>query len=210
MAEWVREGPYSVGPNSMAYPDRLIQILSEADAQKNNLRWAQAAVTEAKNAVRAAGSGNKAGDILRTLGGSFIGIQFTRKEWRPKVKGDNLPRLRELSAAARKHGVGNCGELSAIAFIYLLDRRITVSLDWMGIDGADHQFVLLDRAKGSDESDPNTWGERCVIADPWKDVVMPGAQIERLDRVSFRPGAGDNELWPQKVQSYVSYVREEA
>ena len=94
--------------------------------------------------------------------------------------------------------------------MYLLERRITVSLDWMFIDGADHQFVLLDRAKDSDVSDPNTWGPRCAIADPWKDVVMAGAQIERFPPQTYSPGANDNRLYTPKVQSYGSAYREEA
>lgn len=203
--EWAREGPYNIGPNSTAYPNRLIQIMSEEDALKNNLRWAQAAVQEAKLAVRAVGSSNKAGDLLRTLGGSYMCLMFERDEWKKKVKGDNLPRIREIAAAARKHGCGNCGELSSIAFIFLLDRRITVSLDWMYIRGADHQFVLLDRAKDSDPSNPTTWGTRCAIADPWKDVVMPGMNIERLTRE-----AGDDGSGTSKVQSYASAYREDA
>lgn len=180
MAEWMREGPYSVGPNSTAYPDRLIQIMSDADALKNNLRWAAAAVTEAKGAVRVAGSNNKVWDNLRTLGGVFICVPRMRSESDAKTRGKyGVELIAEVAAAARKHGCGNCAELSAIAFIYLYDRRITVTLDRMAIDGGDHMFVLIDRAKG-DVTNPDTWGPRCVVVDPWKDQVMPASQIERL------------------------------
>lgn len=180
MSEWVKEGPFMAG-NSLAYPNRKIEIMSDADALKNNLRWAAAAVEEAKRAVRL--SSNSVWDEFSTSGYALICVAMVRSESDDNNRGKyGLEAMRETAKAARRHGCGNCAEMSAIAFLYLYDQGIKVRLDRMAIQDGDHMFVLLDRAKGSDPTKPETWGARCAIADPWKGVVKPASQIEKLGK----------------------------
>ncbi|MGH9593962.1 MAG: hypothetical protein ACRD5L_12790, partial [Bryobacteraceae bacterium] len=67
---------------------------------------------------------------------------------------------------ARHFGCGNCGEQSALAFVYLRDRRIH-PLDWIQVNNFSHAFVVLGRDADSDIGDYNTWGRSSVYCDPW-------------------------------------------
>lgn len=78
--------------------------------------------------------------------------------------------LEKSAEAAELYGCGNCGEQSAIAFVYLRQQK-TFPLDWMEVDDFKHAFVIIGRARGSDIKNFNTWGGDAVICDPWRDVV---------------------------------------
>jgi hypothetical protein len=78
--------------------------------------------------------------------------------------------LEKSAAAAEQFGCGNCGEQSAIAFVYLR-RQKTFPLDWMEVNDYEHAFVIIGRKRGSDTTDARTWGDEAVICDPWRDVV---------------------------------------
>jgi hypothetical protein len=78
--------------------------------------------------------------------------------------------LEKSAAAAELYGCGNCGEQSAVAFVYLR-RQKTFPLDWMEVNNYQHAFVIIGRARGSDPRNYATWGEDAVICDPWRDVV---------------------------------------
>jgi hypothetical protein len=72
-----------------------------------------------------------------------------------------------LSAEWAKHyGCGNCGEQSAMAFVYLKGQSIG-PLDWMQIGNFKHAFVVIGRKEDSDSSDYRTWGDDSVVCDPW-------------------------------------------
>jgi hypothetical protein len=71
---------------------------------------------------------------------------------------------------AQKFGCGNCGEQSAIAFVYLRQQKI-FPLDWMEVNDYEHAFVIIGRQRGSDPANYTTWGSDAVICDPWRDVV---------------------------------------
>ncbi|HEX8639198.1 MAG TPA: hypothetical protein VF692_14105 [Pyrinomonadaceae bacterium] len=78
--------------------------------------------------------------------------------------------LEKSAARAEQFGCGNCGEQSAIAFVYLR-RQKTFPLDWMEVNDFEHGFVIIGRKRGSDTTDYRTWGDEAVICDPWRDVV---------------------------------------
>jgi len=78
--------------------------------------------------------------------------------------------LEKSAEAAQQYGCGNCGEQSAIAFVYLRQLKI-FPLDWMEVDGYKHAFVILGRRRGSDTANYLTWGNEAVVCDPWRDVV---------------------------------------
>ncbi|HHF7344084.1 TPA: hypothetical protein ACPSKB_000485 [Legionella feeleii] len=76
-----------------------------------------------------------------------------------------------------KHGVGNCDELSGIAYLLLLEcpskytGNQTIRIEKINITSpGDHCFVVIGRRKNSDLRDPSTWGPDAVICDPWGNV----------------------------------------
>jgi hypothetical protein len=78
--------------------------------------------------------------------------------------------LEKSAEGAELYGCGNCGEQSAIAFMYL-KRQNTLPLDWMQVNNYQHAFVIIGRAPRSDTRNPASWGDDAVICDPWRDVV---------------------------------------
>jgi hypothetical protein len=78
--------------------------------------------------------------------------------------------MEKSAAAAEAYGCGNCGEQSAIAFVFLR-RQKTFPLDWMEVNDYQHAFVIIGRRRGSDVTDYRTWGDEAVVCDPWRDVV---------------------------------------
>jgi hypothetical protein len=73
--------------------------------------------------------------------------------------------LEKSADGAELYGCGNCGEQSAIAFMYL-KRQGTFPLDWMEVNNYEHAFVIIGRAPKSDTRNHATWGTDAVICDP--------------------------------------------
>jgi hypothetical protein len=80
---------------------------------------------------------------------------------------------------ARQWGCGNCGEQSAMAFVYLRDHK-TGPRDWMKIGNFVHAFVVLGRPADSNESDCTTWGKKAVVCDPWRERAEPAMPYANL------------------------------
>ncbi len=78
--------------------------------------------------------------------------------------------LEKTASAAEAHGCGNCGEQSAIAFVFLRKQK-TFPLDWMEVDGYAHAFVIIGRKRGSAPATYLTWGDEAVVCDPGRDIT---------------------------------------
>lgn len=78
--------------------------------------------------------------------------------------------LEKSAQGAELYGCGNCGEQSAIAYMYLKQQK-TFPLDWMEVNNYQHAFVIIGRAPRSDTRNAATWGDDAIICDPWRDVV---------------------------------------
>jgi hypothetical protein len=75
--------------------------------------------------------------------------------------------LRILSDLANSHGCGNCGEMTARAFIFLFDLGVR-PLDFMVlIKPADHAFVVIGRNGKDNDNMGRNWGDAAVVCDPW-------------------------------------------
>jgi len=117
------------------------------------------------------GASNKIPDVLGSLGMSLLCVPAERSVTRDSQSDRMLPYLRVIAGAAENVGCGNCGEQSATAFVFLLDKGIR-PIDWMALqDPGDHAFVVIGRLATSDATDPNTWGNLAVVCDPWKGLV---------------------------------------
>ncbi len=74
-----------------------------------------------------------------------------------------------------KHGGGNCGEQSALAFIHLRRLGGCYPLTWVYFTNRDHAFVMIgwpaadgwDASKGWPPKTPAPWFQDAVICDPW-------------------------------------------
>jgi len=80
--------------------------------------------------------------------------------------------------AAHMYPLGNCGELAAVAFFYLLDEKLfskPVEIFQFERTNGDHHFVVIGRKHDSDPNDPAKWGEEAVICDPWSRRIYPAS-----------------------------------
>lgn len=73
--------------------------------------------------------------------------------------------VRLVAEAAKTNKCGNCGENSAVAFMWLYDQGVR-PLDWMNLGSADHAFVVIGRKPGR-AADWKGWGKDAVVCDPW-------------------------------------------
>lgn len=93
-----------------------------------------------------------------------------------------------------KYGLGNCEELSSIAFLLLLEcpkkytNGETIRVEKINISSpGDHCFIVIGRDKHSNLRDPNTWGPNAVICDPWGGVNFAVQEQLRKPRDSRIP-----------------------
>ena len=146
-----------------------------AKARVNYLSEAQQAVRYVQSKMTV-GAENKLGDEFRSLGGSFICVLAERSVEDESPGGSIEATITRSAAIAEAAGCGNCGEQSAIAFVYLRDRGVR-PLEYMHFKNHDHAFVALNRPKGSDESKPGTWGIDAVVCDPWKGSAYKASEL---------------------------------
>ena len=81
---------------------------------------------------------------------------------------------------AGHYGCGNCGEQSAMAFVYLRDMRQIFPIDWMQINNLEHGFVVIGRAGVTNPADAATWNSEAVVCDPYKDEARLAADCRWL------------------------------
>lgn len=86
--------------------------------------------------------------------------------------------------AIEQFPIGNCGELTNIAFEYLARMHKDLSVEIVQIpawnNNGDHVFLLIDRDPKSDLNDPITWGNKAVILDCWTRMIYPASEITVL------------------------------
>lgn len=83
---------------------------------------------------------------------------------------------------SRHYGCGNCGEHSAMAFVYLRERQQIFPLDWMQINQLEHGFVVIGRAGVTNPADSSTWNGEAVICDPYKNEWMAASDCPWIRR----------------------------
>lgn len=130
------------------------------------------------------GASNKIHDEVKSMGEAFVCMLAERsvtKQWESLA----TERYLRLSAgAAESTGCGNCGEQSALAFSYLLDRGVH-PIDWMALQPpGDHAFVVIGRPRNSNETEPVTWGASAIVCDPWKGMVYPPGDLRPMWKYS--------------------------
>ena len=186
-------------PNSPAGRNAFLTAAQVQCLQENKLKFnklnAQAAVDYVQDRMTL-GAGNKPKDVVVSLGDSATCVVNERRDEEPDpndvvppVGNGTMPieeYLREVARIAEKNGCGNCGEQSAMAFVYLLNGN-TRPIDWMclekeGVDWwqfreGDHAFVIVGRSPFSNDDEPDTWGPEAIVCDPWNGDVYPPHQL---------------------------------
>jgi hypothetical protein len=82
-------------------------------------------------------------------------------------------------AHVEKLHMGNCMEFSEYSYYLLIKNEYSFSAELFKIRKGDHHFVVLDRASGSDASNPKTWGPHAVICDAWTGKVYLANEISQ-------------------------------
>jgi hypothetical protein len=95
----------------------------------------------------------------------------------------------EASASwAKLMGCGNCGEYSALAFVYLRDVLKARPLDWMEYNNMQHAFVIVGRDSGTAPTASNElfyppaigkWNTSCIMCDAYYDRVLDYSHLVR-------------------------------
>lgn len=168
---------------------------------KDPLFLARQAVLYTRLVMRT-GASNKAGDVLvSSLTSSPFGLGFSSLACVPLSRvaedatakhGDTaaLDRIRNMASVARFAGCGNCGEQAAVAFMWLLKKKVA-PIEYMQRTTVDHAFVVIGRSAGGP---PENWGEACVICDPWDENAYMAAEAK-------------TKLWGGGVIDPVPYAR---
>ncbi len=141
-----------------------------------NLAYAEDAMSYVKQALPL-GSCNKAKRFDDPL---HIAITDMRDEWESVLKKSSFntecKRYKKLAKVAKKHGIGNCAEMSAVAYSYLKDKNL-IKVAMLYLQGGDHAFIVIGKDPASDERDPYSWGLEAVVLDCWTNQFYPAAQI---------------------------------
>ena len=114
---------------------------------------------------------------------------------RPTIPSDWLERFEGVCKLCKKEKMGNCGELAAIACLYLRELK-AYPVDYVEIaDGITtknpaipHNVAVIGRtvapgpqtwpADGTPIGLPDTWHPDAVICDPWDRVVYPAHEYD--------------------------------
>jgi hypothetical protein len=104
--------------------------------------------------------------------------------------------------AAERHGVGNCGENAAVAFLWLyLNRPRIRPLDYCNRRNGNHSFIVIGSPVMPKFGNLEAWWQKGVICDPYNNFAFTGrtavlgkfgtTDVHSLCRVETPIGAGD-------------------
>jgi hypothetical protein len=137
----------------------------------------------------------------KTTSGSFVNsvssvaaVRPPGSNIKPTTAGDWLEHFRKVVKRCKQHGMGNCGELAAIACMYLREAK-AFPVEYVQIaDGVTqnpaipHLVAVIGRtaiqgphAWPSDDTSiglPDTWHADAVICDPWDRVVYAATDYD--------------------------------
>lgn len=108
------------------------------------------------------------------------------------------------SKYSEKYSLGNCGELSAVAFMYLIQKDKKCPVEIFHLEdkrdfSRDHTVVVIGRDPNSDPNKPKLWGN-AVICDPWAREAYPASDIRK--RLHNFEGCDSKNLHTPKLRKY--------
>ncbi|MHB1947417.1 MAG: hypothetical protein ACYCQI_04810 [Gammaproteobacteria bacterium] len=84
-------------------------------------------------------------------------------------------------------GVGNCGELVAFAFDYVLQTNPKVNAEIIHIANGNHVVLVIGRNPDSDPNDPATWGDDAYMCDPLEKTVYKATEYQNKLKAYLNP-----------------------
>lgn len=125
------------------------------------------------------GAGNRAGDLFKSFGNSFICVLASRSVIGEMNPADDNAHIPNMANVAEGTGCGNCGEHAASAYQYLKRNKVS-PIDYMIYRSpGDHAFVVIGRDLSGDAADYKTWGASAVVCDAWDHKVIPATEIPK-------------------------------
>ncbi len=164
--------------------DDINRLILQAQGHPASMAWAQTALMHARN-TRMLGSSNKRiVDRTRRIGGTeYTGVERQQAASRKlnEIRDGGLPRVAK-NIMFEAEGIGNCGELSRFAGLYLLDQEVrTVGFASLASPG-DHAFIVLGSSRlvkkcTLDPGVMSSWdcGE-VWVCDPWANIACDATQ----------------------------------
>jgi len=154
-----------------------------------NLNAGREAVAYVKSKVKA-GAANNPFKLQSSVAGQIRAMDALLKTRRGEDQtidakfinpADGLRLAQALSENAERYGGGNCGEQSAVAYIFLR-RRAVLPVDWAQFTDKDHAFVIIGRSSAGSYAPADVskqpWFAGAVICDAywgrcdlWSDVL---------------------------------------
>jgi hypothetical protein len=141
----------------------------------SNELLAKRALQHARGACSAKKSNNKwhvkdKAKQARCLSTSYA-LTALRQDFRAGVYSD----YGEFGDACEQEGVGNCGEMGAIAQNYVLREGGDAFLIAFAVPG-DHAFAVVGFQHGDEQLPMSQWNDEAFICDPWANIVCKPAQ----------------------------------
>lgn len=80
-------------------------------------------------------------------------------------------------ALIKNHQLGNCMEYAIFAYAEMRRLKFGIRAEIMYVKNGDHVFLVLDRRRHSELTNPATWGNNAIACDPWSGEVYPAENL---------------------------------
>jgi hypothetical protein len=81
--------------------------------------------------------------------------------------------------------IGNCDELSALAFAYLAERNTARPIEIISVVDGDHAFVVIGRSGSSSAGNWRNWDNSVVLCDPWAELCYTKSELaQNLEKIA--------------------------
>jgi hypothetical protein len=154
-----------------------------SDQGNANLSAGRQAVTYVKSRLKL-GAANNPFKLQSSVVGQLRAMDGILKVWRAEDDAmesnfvnpaDGLRMAQAFADSAERYGAGNCGEHSAVAYMWLR-RNGVYPVDWVHFKNKDHAFVLIGRSK------TGNYTAKQIPEQPWfNDAVVCDAYWGRCD-----------------------------
>ena len=184
-------------------------------ASQQGLKYLNAgreAVAYVKSKVRA-GAANNPFKLQSSIAGQLRAMDALLKTRRGEDQtmdakfvnpADGLRVAQAVAENAERYGGGNCGEQSAVAYIFLR-RRAVFPIDWVQFKDKDHAFVIIGRSSAGayapEDIPQQPWFQDAVICDAywnkcefWSNVIQE-YKPSRITSIHHQESQGQLQEW---------------
>lgn len=131
-------------------------------------------------------------------------LLIARRLAREFYQGSAFAHGKKTSKITEKTRIGNCGEMSYVAFFKALERGIGTPIHIVHIKEGDHMFPVVGIPPHASLDNYKTW-ENAVVADVWSEQVFPISEVTTklndYSNVDWQTGNPILKLFDPKTQS---------